>query len=604
MAHMPRDPKAKTDRSVVSSLPTMFERAVLAHRAGQVSQAQSLYEQILNVQPRHADALHLLGVLSGQQNNFERALELLSQATLLNPDNAVAHCDRGRALKALGRLEASLASYDRAIGLKPQFALAHCNRGNVLRDLKQHAASLASYDAAIAIKPDYAEAYFNRGVLLGDLGQWDASLASYDRAIAIKRDYAEALCNRGVVLERLARWDEALASYDRAISVRGNFAAAHSNRGNVLWELQRLEAALDSCDAAIALKADLVDAHCNRGVVLACLNRLDAALDSYERTIALDPRHANARYGRSTTLLLIGHFEAGWADYEWRWKYQQERYAFERRTFLQPLWLGQEALQGKTILLYCEQGLGDTIQFCRYAKLVSCLGATVVLQVQKPLVSALAGLEGVSQLIASDGELPAFDFHCPLMSLPLAFKTELHTIPADTKYLCSDDDKAARWRSRLGERTRKRIGLAWSGNSMNANDKNRSIPLADLVGHLPAEFDYVSLQKDMRDADRGTLRSTPAILDVAGDQRDFSDTAALCACLDLVISVDTSVAHLSGALGKPTWILLPFLPDWRWLLDRTDSPWYPTVTLYRQTSPRNWDGVLRRLAMDLKQLLA
>lgn len=300
-------------------------------------------------------------------------------------------------------------------------------------------------------------------------------------------------------------------------------------------------------------------------------------------------------------MLLRGEFETGWREHEWRWKSDQTSSFKEKRAFRQPLWLGQESIAGKSILLYMEQGLGDTLQFCRYVKMVADLGARVILEVHKALATLVSDLEGVSQLITRGTPLPAFDYHCPLLSLPLAFKTTLATIPSSSRYLISDAAKVALWRTRLVGNSAPLIGLVWSGNPIHGNDRNRSIPLADLIRHLPDKFQYVSLQKDVRDMDRTTLETNSNVWKFTDDLDDFTDTAALCECLDLIVSVDTSVAHLCGALGKRTWILLPFSPDWRWLLDREDSPWYSHVKLYRQKSIGAWSEVLNRVAMDLRR---
>jgi hypothetical protein len=298
-------------------------------------------------------------------------------------------------------------------------------------------------------------------------------------------------------------------------------------------------------------------------------------------------------------LLSCGDFGKGWTDYEWRWSNDKGSYILDRRLFPQPLWLGDESIAGKRILLHSEQGLGDTLQFCRYAKSVSELGAHVVLEVQPPLASVLAKLDGVSQLVTRGNALPEFDYHCPLLSLPLAFKTTLETIPIRDRYLCAETSKITHWQRRLGEKTKPRVGLVWNGKRRTEND--RSILLADLIQCLPGDFQYVSLQKEVRDPDSRTLNAHPEILDFRAEAKDFSDTAALCECMDVVISVDTSAAHLSAALGRKTWILLPYIADWRWLIDRATSPWYESATLYRQAIMGDWRGVFEKVAADLIQ---
>jgi tetratricopeptide (TPR) repeat protein len=425
------------------------------------------------------------------------------------------------------------------------------------------------YDQAIELNPSHAEAYYKRGNALKNLGRLDAAIASYDQAIERRPDYAYAYCNRGVVQQSLGLAAAALSSYDQAI-------------------------AADATDAM---------AHYNRALLMQDCSRWDAALASYNQAISIDPGYADAQYNRSLALLFQGDFENGWRSYEWRWKNAQRLSIGIPRNFTQPLWLGEESIAGKRLLLYSEGGLGDTLQFCRYATLSAAQGATVFLEVQPPLLSLLANLEGVSQVIAAGSPLPPFDYQCPLMSLPLAFKTSLDTIPAPRKYLHSDKAKVARWHTLLGERSRPRIGLVWSGNRNNWIDPRRSIRLADWVKHLPAEFQYFCVQKDVREADRAVLDSSPFIVSLDDHLQDFSDTAALCACMDVVISVDTSVAHLNGALGNETWMLLPFTPDWRWMLDRNDSPWYPTMKLYRQKTAGDWNEVFARVATDLHREL-
>jgi TPR repeat len=421
------------------------------------------------------------------------------------------------------------------------------------------------YDQAIALDPIHAEPYYKRGNALKNIGRLDAAVASYDQAIERKPDYAYAYCNRGVVQQSLGLAAAALSSYDQAI--------AH-----------------DPSDAM---------AHHNRALLLQDFSRWDEAMAGYDQALAINPQFSDAHFNRSLTSLFLGDFERGWRGYEWRWHHAQRLSIGDPRNFQQPLWLGEQSIEGKCLLLYSEGGLGDTLQFCRYAASSAALGATVLLEVQPPLLDLLANLEGVSQVIAKGSSLPAFDYQCPLMSLPLAFKTTINTIPAPTKYLRSDQSKVAQWRTRLGERKRLRIGLVWSGNPKNTIDQRRSIRLADWVEHLPPEFQYFCLQKGVRDEDQAVLDSSSLIFSFDDGSLDFVNTAALCECMDLIISVDTSIAHLSGALGRPTWLLLPRIPDWRWMQERLDSPWYPTMKLYRQKAAGDWSGVLARVASDL-----
>jgi hypothetical protein len=355
--------------------------------------------------------------------------------------------------------------------------------------------------------------------------------------------------------------------------------------------------ALTGYDRVIAMEPGLVDAYANRGASFAALNRWNEALADFEQAIALRPDHAEAHFNRALLWLLRGDFARGWSEFEWRWKTPHGRTLRERKGLSQPLWLGAEDIAGKTILLHCERGLGDTLQFCRFARLVHDLGATVLLQVQEPLIEVLAQLEGVSQILPDTQSAPPFDVHCPLLSLPLALGVELATIPAG-KYLSAPRTSKVRWQARLGERTKPRIGLVWRGDPNNPDDRKRSLTLARLLAHLPGDFEYLSLQKDLNESERSIGGAHLADFSL-GQELNLVETAALCECLDLVISVDTSIAHLSAALGQKTWILLPFNPDCRWLLDRNDSPWYPSVRLYRQAHSDDWHGVLTRVAADL-----
>jgi len=582
-------------------LHRQFQEAVALHQRGDLEQARAAYEKVLESTPRHADALHLLGVIAAQTNDLRTAVDLIERAIVIDSHNPAAYCNLGGALHRLRQWDAALTNYDKAIALKTDYADAHFNRGNVLKDLGQLDAALVSYRRAIAARPDFAAAHLSRADLLYQLKRMDEALASYAAALAIRPDFAEAHCNRSNALHELKRLDEALAGYDRAIAIRPEFAAAYSNRGNVLRELDQYDAAIASYDQAIAIDAAFAPAHFNRGVALNQLGRPGEALASYDRAIAIDADFAEAHFNRSLVRLLTADFAGGWIEHEWRWRNKFGSNINERRSFPQPLWLGEKSLAGKTILLYSEQGFGDTLQFCRYARPVSQLGAKVILEVPKPLESLLGDLQGISQLITRGEAPPDFDYQCPLMSLPLALNTTLESIPAAGKYLNGDPAKVARWESRLGERTGKRIGLMWNGNPIQPNNRNRSLWLADWVPHLPAGFQYVSLQKELRERDARTLAGNPQILNVAADLQDFSDTAALCECMDLVISVCTSVAHLSAALGKRTWILLAYAADWRWLLDRSDSPWYPTAKLYRQRTRGEWSSVFEQVAADLSR---
>jgi Tfp pilus assembly protein PilF len=469
------------------------------------------------------------------------------------------------------------------IPAKFQQALALQQRG-------QPAGAQFILEKILKLKPDHFDALNLLGIMAANDKKPARAAHWFAKAIAVDPDNALTHINHGSALYELREFDAALAGYDRAIATGAVRVEAYFGRGNVLKDLGRWDAALACYGQAVAITPDHAEAHVNRGFVLKELNRLEEALASYDRAIAIRPDYAKAYCNRAFTSLLNGDFANGWRDYEWR----------EKRTdFPQPEWRGKESLAGKTILLRSEQGFGDTLQFCRYAAQVSELAAKVILEVQKPLMTLLADVPGVSQIVARGSVLPDFDYQCPLMSLPLVFETRPDSIPCSIGYLKSDESRLREWRAILGQKAKPRIGLAWSGSATNYNDRNRSIPLAELMQQLPVEFEYIGLQRDLRAADAQSIKANPSVWMFAGDRSDFSDAAAVCECMDVIISVDTSIAHLGGALGKETWVLLPFSPDWRWMLDRHDSPWYSSVKLYRQENAGDWRGLLRQVGADL-----
>ena len=574
-----------------------MERGIIFHRAGMLKQAQEIYEQTLLAQPDHFDAMHLLGLIAYQTANFDLAEHLIQGAISLNPNNASYHSNLGNVLKASQKYDAAILSYDSAIQLKPDSTYTHYNRGNTLHIQGKLESAVLSFDQAISISSDFAEAYNNRGNALKDLRKFKEAIASYDMAIQIKPDYAEAYNNRGNALKDLRKFKEAIASYDMAIQIKPDYAEAYNNRGNALKERRQIDEAIQDYSRAIDLKPDCFEAFNNRGNGLKEKQQLSAAIASYDKAIEIKPDFAEAYWNKSLALLLSGDYINGWEYYEWRWK--REVFAPLKRNFPQPLWLGSPSLLNKSILLHGEQGFGDTIQFFRYARLVSDLGAKVILEVPKPLISLMGDLDGVTLATSAGEKLPNFDFQCPLMSLPLAFKTTVDTIPTRNPYLFSKIAKVALWETKLGDRIKPRVGIVWSGNRSHKNDHNRSIALKQLLLYLPNNCQYVSLQKGLSLEDGEVLHANPHILNFAHELLDFGDTAALADLLDCIVSVDTSVAHLAAALGKKTWILLPNDPDWRWLLERDDSPWYPTVTLYRQPVPGDWFTVLSKVREGL-----
>ena len=539
-----------------------FQAARACLAGDELPQAKAIYREILAMDPRHGDALQMLGIVDTELGLLDSAVDLLCKSIELNPDSDNAYYHLGFAM---------------------------CK-------LEQFAAGLECFDKVLALNPGHVQAVCDRASALIELGQLVEAVAGYDHAIRLRADYAEAYSYRGNALLALRRTDEAIASFDRSIAIQPS-AGAYLNRGNAYQALGAYQTAIDSYDAATALRNDYAMAYSNRGVSLKHLHRLDEAIASSNKAIAAAPNYADAHWNRGLTYLLQGDLEQGFLGYQWRW--ETDKFKKIRRAFAPPLWLGSPSIRGKKLLIHGEQGFGDTIQFARYAKLVEQAGGHVVYEVEPLLFSLFQSLPGVGTLLRQGDPLPDFDYYCPVMSLPLALHTDMASIPSPRRYLKADEAKRARWAQVLGSKTVPRVGLVWSGSPTHDDDLNRSIALRALVTSLPGGFAYFSLQKDVRTADMAALAASQHIRHFGEQIVDFADTAALCELMDLVISVDTSVAHLSGALGVPTWVLLPHLPDWRWLLERTDSPWYPSVRLYRQTKARHWDDVLQSVANDL-----
>jgi tetratricopeptide (TPR) repeat protein len=595
---------ASYDRALLLR-PTYAEalsnRGNTLHELKRFDEALASYDRALALRPDHCGAFSNRGNTLHELKSFNEALASYDCALALQPDHAEALFNRGMTLHELKRFDEALVSYDRAVAVQPDHAEALCNRGNVLLDLKRLDEALASYERALAVRPDYVEALYNRGTALRELKRPEEALASYERVLAVRPDHAEAFYNRGVMLRELKRLDEALASYDRALAVRPDYFEALNNRGVTLHEMRRFDEALASYRRALAVRPDYVPALTNCGVTLHQLTRLDEALACYDNALALNPAYVDGHFNKALLQLLKGDYDAGWREYEWR-RWKEENLTTFKRDFTQPLWLGQTAIEGKTILLHAEQGFGDTIQFCRYAPLVAGLGARVLLEVPLPLKDLMASLAGVAEVISPQEKSPIFDLHCPLLSLPLALGTRVDSIPTQVPYVTVPPETLRRWSSAIGPKRKLRVGLAWSGSSVHKGDAIRSIELRSLLPLLNIDAEFVSLQKDVRADDATVLKECS---DVAhfGDKLDsFADTAAIIANLDLVISVDTSVAHLAGALAKPAWVLLPFLPDFRWLLEREDSPWYPTVRLFRQRTSGDWLDVISQVVVELKKL--
>lgn len=554
--------------SFVEPDPTnhLVDRLQQLMRSHQFDQAEPICDTLLHLDPGHFEAHSCLGHIHFQHNRFDQAIISFTRA-LESRQSSDIYSNLGLTLGKLSLFDEALVCFSTAIALDPGNATAFYNQGNVMQHLNRLEAALQSYDAAIAINPSYAQALGNRGHVLRNMRRMVEAGASYDQAILLAPDHPVILNNRGVIMMELNRPADALENYNQALAVYPNYTEALYNKGNALLALDMTEMAQESLDQAVASDPDNADAHLNRALFL----------------------------------LLTGNFEEGWHEYEWRWR---QRSCKILHHFSQPKWTGHESLSNKTILLYAEQGMGDTLQFIRYINMVKALGAHIILEVQAPLKSLLQNLSQVDQLISQGEAIPAFDYHCPLMSLPCAFNTTLSTIPLCDAAIEVSSEQIAAWASRLNHLSMPRIGLVWSGNPDHQNDHNRSIPLQFLMQHLAPEFNYISVQQELREQDRPALGTANNLLPLGEQLQNFADTAALIATLDLVISVDTSVAHLAGVMGKPVWILLPYSPDWRWMKKTGNSLWYPSARLFRQSGIADWGDTIKHLNQALREAWA
>jgi tetratricopeptide (TPR) repeat protein len=566
---------------------------------GQHLDAQICCQRALALDAGHADTLHLMGMLHLQDEQYEFAIEWIARAIRQGSPKPVYLWNLGAALHKQGRYEEALKAFDKAVQLQPDDAELWRNLGEVLIALGRLGEAILSFQHALKLNPRHWDAANKCGHLLYRLEQFEEALAHFDLCDELQPNRAPTLQMRALTLRRLKRLDESLANNRRAYELDPADPETCNNMGDVLFALGWADEAVEWCDKALALRPDFTSALTNKALALTQAHRFDEAFAIYERLKRTGANTAMEDFSLSLLQMLTGDFEVGWAGREARWEAMSPDYP----KFPQPMWLGKESIEGKTILVCVDEGLGDCIQFARYLPMMAARGARVILAVADALVPLLSGMPGVSQCLS--GGSPAFDMHCPMSSLPLAFQTRLDSIPSAVSYLPPPAEARRRaWEDRLGFRDKLRVGLVWSGNPKHTNDHNRSLPLQMLSRILDLDAHFVSLQKDLRAGDRTLLRECSGVVDLTEHLSDFADTAALVSCLDLVITVDTSVAHLAGALGCPTWILLPYTPDYRWLLDRDDSPWYPTVRLFRQSKTRDYGIVLDRVRSELLTLIS
>jgi tetratricopeptide (TPR) repeat protein len=540
-----------------------LEMAMTAHRAGRMQEAESVYRQILQHQPNNADALHLLGVLAQQCGQPQPAVELMEKSLAINPNNSAALTNLGEAYRVTGRLENAQAVLQKSLSLNPNSAEAIGNLGIVFSDMGKTDEAVNCYNRSLALNPNQPQVLNNLGNASLSRTKYDEALAIYERALRLDPKFADGHNNRGSALEHLARLEEAFAAYTHAVELNPNFAIACNNAGNVARRLCQWDLAVQWCS----------------------------------RSLQINPSYEPARWNIGLIELTRGDYAAGLPKYELRFVATPQRL---------PAGLdGQRwdggAIDGKTILLYAEQGLGDGWQAARYVPMLADRGAKVIIECHPSQVGIMRSLRGVIGIVPYGQPRPKYDLFDPMMSLPLRFQTRLESIPREFPYITVDPERVAAWRDRLGSHTELRVGLVWRGS--DNPDPLRSITLEELAPLAAvSNVQFFGLQFGEAVADIAKSAAWSKMIDLSAEVADFGETAACMMNLDLVLSIDTAAAHLAGALARPAWTLLPISPDWRWLLDREDSPWYPSMRLFRQTKRKVWTDVIERVAVELASL--
>jgi len=612
---------------------------LVSDSAERCKKARKKCREILDNQPNNADFLYFMGIIDSQLGHVDQALKWIKRGLVLTPDSAEINCLYAKLLAAQKKYDEAISIFKHSIALKQDYATAYYGLGTVYKECGNEANAIQAYNDALVIDPDFPEVLNDLGVILKNkgmlieattcftraisvkpeyplpfnnlglihftLGNSDEAENLYRRALAIKPDYPEALNNLGIILQDHGEFAESMFLYKKALAIKPDYPDALNNISTILQLQGEFEESIDFCKKVLSIQPSHSEALNNLGNALKSTGNLTESISAYKQAIALKSDYPEYHMNLSMALLAAGQFDEGWRMYEWRWKTAQ--FAHVKQDISKPLWNG-EAVAGSILLMRAEQGFGDTLQFCRYVTLAAARGLHVILEVQPALVTIMKSVPGIMQVIAQGQPLPNFDYYCPMMSLPLAFNTQQKTIPQNVPYLSINKESIDIWRNRLSNDNSEKlkVGLVWSGSArlqsqdLIAADRRRSIttdllaPLMDISG-----IQFYSLQKTGLPAPKKFN-----IIDCMDECRDFADTAAYISNLDLVISVDTAVAHLAGALGKPVWILNRFDSCWRWIRDRDDSPWYPTLRLFHQSSPGDWTNVVARIGNELQKLVA
>ena len=618
-------------------IDAIYNEALRLQKSGDLAAAGSRYRRVLEQDPRHAESLHFLGVIALQLGQPEEAIRSIAAAISLKPDKASFHCNLGLAYQAVKHLEEAADCYEEALRLRPDNVVAHnnlgvirleqgraeeaaqcfmqakrfdgndaeayLNLGKALRAQGKIDQAIASFEQAIALQPNLVQAVIQLGLAYREQGELAAAAEQFEAAIGLDRGHAAAHNYLGATFTKQKRLPEAEALLRKAIELNPDDASAHSNLGVALLESGRHREAKESILESLRIQPDAAGARSNLGAVFLQLGEVEEALRHVEQALRIQPDNIDAHWNRSLIWLTLGRFQEGWLEYEWR----HMRPESHGRKLPRPLWDGS-SLEGRTILLHTEQGLGDTIQFCRYAELVTERGGEVLLACQSPLVELLSKCSRIETIIAKESGMIQFDLHAPLMSLPGIFRGDEADIPRDVPYIFPRDDLVDHWNRALPPRDKLRIGIAWQGNRKFAGDHYRSIPLHNFapLAAIPG-VRLISLQKGDGSEQYEELESefdlyVPPDLDESSGA--FMDTAAIMKNLDLVITSDTVIPHLAGAIGVETWMVLSKSADWRWMLDRNDSPWYPTMKIFRQNILGDWHEVFEQVVAKIRQTVS
>lgn len=560
------------------------------------AEAIAFYQKSIELNPQDWEAYKNLANLWAINGNLEQAITYYQKVLYLNPNLAEVHNNLGNCFLAKNQLEDAIATYQKAIALNPKYPEAYYNLGNACKAKGDLAAAKIHYQKTISLKPNFPEVHNNLGLVLQEEGYIEAAISCYQEAIKLNPEYAEAHNNLGNAFEETKNLEKAISCYEKSLTLNSNYIDAYNNLGNVLLSLGKAEEAIACYQKALELNPNYVQAHYNYANALKDLDRLEDAIAKLQYTLTLDPNFAEAHKNLGISLLIKGEFASGFAEYEWRW-YTKE---YRKIASFQPVWHGGD-LQGKKILLLCEQGFGDNIHFIRYAPLIAQLGAHITLACYEELYRLFKTVSGIEEIVTS-GTTVEYDYCAPTISLPYLMGTTTETIPTNIPYLFPPKTSAIILES--ARNIYLKIGIVWAGNPGHPNDRNRScsllnfLPLLDIPG-----IAFYSLQKGAKAQDLTALNLAGKIQDLGEKINDFADTAAIIDQLDLVICVDTSVAHLAGAMGKPVWVLLSKVADWRWMLEREDNPWYPTLRLFRQTKLGDWHPVFQKVALELEKLV-